>query len=129
LTMAAATTIVTNDMNTGGCSQQDVVITSIVSFNPNDETDTVYLPAGTFGVRDGAEFTPPYGTFTVADIGGGVLAVTGTAGAAVATGNTIDFDLTKLAAVTISGTDLTTATGVQQPVIVNSVVSLRINHA
>src|SRR5262249_48239381 len=63
---------------------------------------------------------PTYGSFTVATDG----TISGTTGALTASGNTIDFDLTQLAAVTIFGTDLKTAAGLQQTMEVPNVVSL-----
>jgi hypothetical protein len=66
-------------------------------------TDTLYLPAGTDTVGND---TNNYGSFTIGDNGSGSLVVTSTTGALVATGNTIHFDLTKLAAVTFYGNEV-----------------------
>jgi hypothetical protein len=124
LSKLAAATIFATDIKTAGGLQQGVAVVNVVSLRPEiTGPDTVYLPAGTFQVT---EFNGhAYGSVTVAATASGALAVTGTSGAAVATGNTIHFDLTKLAAVTVFGTDLKTAAGSQQQDVgVSEVVSL-----
>jgi hypothetical protein len=122
-TKLAAVTIYGTDLKTAAGVQQGVNVHNIVALVPGPATDTLYLPAGTFPV---ATYDGPgvYGYVTVADDGSGSLAVTGTSGAAVATGNTIHFDLTELAAVTIDGTDIKTAAGAQQGVNVHNVAPL-----
>src|SRR5262249_24557955 len=62
-----------------------------------------------------------YGGFTVASDG----TISGTTGALTASGNTIDFDVSKLAAVTVYATDLQTAAGWQQAVHLSRVVPFR----
>jgi hypothetical protein len=101
-------------------NQQDVQLEGFTS-NLRPEPDTVYIPACTVRLTPALN-NVSYGSFTVADDGFGSLVVTGTTGATVAAGNTIDFDLTKLAAVAIHGTDLTTAAGWQQSVQVQGFV-------
>jgi hypothetical protein len=118
LTKLAAVTVVGNDLTTAGGAQQNVKMADVDAF-PNS-TDTYYLPAGSFNEID-AVAEQVYGSFTVSANGSGGLGVSATGGAAVAAGNTIDFDLTKLAAVTVVGTDLTTAGGRFQAVTVPNV--------
>jgi hypothetical protein len=85
--------------------------------------DTVYIPACIVQLTNFGNGV--YGSFTVAANGSGALVVTGTAGAAVATDNhTIHFDLTKLAAVTIYGSDLKTVGGVQETVSADGYVPI-----
>jgi hypothetical protein len=125
-TKLAAVTIYGTDLHTDGGLQQAVNVWGFVGLpqNPLDSTDTVYFPAGTMQVTD-AYPLGTYGSFTVADNGSGSLAVTGASGAAVATDDhTIHFDRTKLAAVTIYGTDLKDAGGSQPPVNVRFFVGL-----
>jgi hypothetical protein len=125
LTKLAAVTVFGTDLQTAAGLQQIVVVETFVQLaHAGPGTDTVYVPAGTFSVTNGLPATGTYGTFTVADNGPGSLVVSGTTGAAVATGNTIHFDETKLAAVTIFGTDLKTAAGLQEQVNVAYVVYL-----
>jgi hypothetical protein len=126
LTKLAAVTIFGSDLHTDGGLQQAVNVQFFVAFRQDatDSLDTVYLPACTAQVTD---YFPlgVYGSFTVADDGSGALAVTGTSGAAVATdGHTIHFDRSKLAAVTIFGSDLHTDGGLQQAVNVRFFVGL-----
>jgi hypothetical protein len=121
----AAVTIYGTDLKTATGLQQHVAVFEVaklyVGSAGNQATDTVYLGAGTFSVTDTFPFST-YGGFTIAPDASGALAVTATSGAAVATGNTIHFDESKLAAVTIYGTDLTD--GLQQSVAVEEVVTL-----
>jgi hypothetical protein len=122
LTKLAAVTIFGTDLKTATGLRESVGVRFIdVQLSPGPGTDTVYLPAGTFRVVGAAG---DYGGITVSANSSGTLAVSATSGAAVATGNTIHFDLTKLAAVTVFGTDLKTAGGLQQAVGVDFVVAL-----
>jgi hypothetical protein len=121
LTQLAAVTMVWTDLKTAAGFQQGASIGSVVDFNPRGP-DTLYLPAGSYNVYLEAGVAPSYGTFTVGVNGSGALVVTATSGAAVATGNTIDFDLTKLAAVTMVWPDLKTAAGFQQGASIGFVV-------
>jgi hypothetical protein len=122
-TKLAAVTIYGGDLKTASGLQQSVNLYEVVGLAPrygDPAMETVYLGAGTFSVASDASI----GTFTVGADVSGALAVTSTSGAAVATGNTIHFDETKLAAVTIYGTDLKTADGLQQSLNLNEVVAL-----
>src|SRR5207237_4516136 len=94
LTKLAAVTIFGTDLQTAAGRQEQVGLANVVGVLL-PFTDTVYLPAGTFRAADG-NFTDVYGSFMVAANGSGALAVTGTSGAAVATGNTIHFNLCAL---------------------------------
>jgi hypothetical protein len=108
----AAVTVFASDLTDSAGSPQAVALAGISASFLRTSPDTFYIPACT------TQFIPAnggvYGTITVADNGSGTLAVTGTTGAAVSIGNTIHFDLSKLAAVTIYGTDLTTSVGQQE---------------
>jgi hypothetical protein len=73
--------------------------------------DTVYIPTGTYTLGNNGGGT--YGTFTVADNGPESFVVAGTTGALVASGNTINFDLSQMAAITINN-DLVTSSGFQE---------------
>jgi hypothetical protein len=124
LTKLAAVTIYASDIKTAAGQQQVVIVGNFVGLTAYPNTDTVYFPACTANVTP---FVGPgvYGGFTVGDNGSGSLIVTGTTGAAVATDDhTINFDLTKLAAVTIYGSDLKTAAARQQLVTVPNLVAL-----
>jgi CSLREA domain-containing protein len=122
LTKLAPVTIFGTDLKTAAGLQQSVGVPFVdVLISPGPGTDTVYLPAGTYRL---AEAAGDYGGITVSVNGSGTLAVSATSGAAVATGNTIHFDLTQLAAVTVFGTDLKTAGGLQQALGVDFVVGL-----
>jgi hypothetical protein len=121
LTQLAAVTMVWSDLKTAGSFQQGASIGSVVDSHGTG-TDTVYLPAGTYNVYLAGGVPPAYGSFTVSANASGVLGVTSSSGAAVATGNTIDFDLTKLAAVTMVWSDLKTADGFQQGASIGFVV-------
>jgi hypothetical protein len=119
LTKLAAVTIDAYELRTASGLQEQILVNPIASF-PGSGVDTFYLPAGTFDVTNGRQ-VGTYGTITVGDDGSGTLAVTATGGAAVATGNTIDFDLTKLAAVTVDGYALKTANGLPEQVHVDPI--------
>jgi hypothetical protein len=121
LTKLAAVTVVGTDLNTPQGSAQFWGVGNV--FPTFTGADTVYVPAGTFDLTVGSGAPPFYGSFTVSASGPGAFTITATTGAAVATGNTIDFDLTKLAAVTVAGTDLTTPQGSAQFVGVGNVVA------
>src|SRR5438552_4003230 len=82
----AAVTIFGTDLKTAAGLDQDVTIQLCIGFPRSATSDTVYAPATTVRVTDGAG-AGVYGTFTVAYNGSGSLVVTATAGAAVATGN------------------------------------------
>jgi len=94
--------VVGTDLKTAAGLQQQVNVLSVVRLFPElTGPDTVYLPTGTFQVTD-YDGVGVYGSFTVSVNGSGTLAVTATAGAAVATGNTIHFDLCDLNRVRIT---------------------------
>src|SRR5262249_44951054 len=86
LTKLAAVTIVGTDLKTASGLQQGVTVGEVVTLYPGPATDTVYLAAGTFPVEDDWPHGV-YGRVTVAANGSGALAVTGTSGAAAASGN------------------------------------------
>src|SRR5262249_15215926 len=119
LTRLGAVTVDTGDLTTAQGAQQFVEVGDVCQVLLRG-TDTVYLPAGTFSVTDAGSHV--YGGLTVSPNNSGSLAVTGTTGATIATGNTIDIDLTKLAAVTVNAAELKTASGLQQ---VSGIVPIR----
>src|SRR5205085_162857 len=102
LTQLAAVTVFGTDLKTViGSSQQNVSVSGVVSLYPGGSgTDNVYLPAGIYPVTDRSGNV--YGRFTVSATASGALAVTGTTGAAIATGNTIHLDPCKLERVQIT---------------------------
>jgi hypothetical protein len=121
-TKLAPVTIFASDLTTATGRQQGVNVRNF-AWLPNG-SDTIYFPSGTFNL---APFDGPgvYGSLTIGDNGTGSLVVTGASGAAVATDNhTIHFDLTKLAAVTVFGSDVKTANGQQEVVNVRNFVAL-----
>jgi hypothetical protein len=95
----AAVTVVGTDLESTGGHQPPVLVDNVVNLFTVG-TDTVYLPASTFPVTDFSGHV--YGSFTVAANSSGALVVTGASGAAIATGNTIDFDPCKLNRVQIT---------------------------
>jgi hypothetical protein len=113
LTKLAAVTVTASHLLTLGGIPEGIKIQDLVNFIPGRD-DTAYVPAGTFPLA--TPVNQAYGSFTVADNGTGTLVVTATSGAAVASGNRIDFDLTKLCAVTVGVSDLVTAGGLPQSV-------------
>jgi hypothetical protein len=126
-TKLAAVTVYASDLTDSAGNQELVQIPGITSyFRP--APDTVYVPACTFQFSPGIN-NVSYGSVTVADNGSGTLLVTSTTGAALAAGNTVHFDLTKLAAVTICGTDITTTGGLPENVQVSGIVPLPLHSA
>src|SRR5262245_38411687 len=112
-TVTSAVTVLGSHLHTAGGQpeQYRVVETGVVARGDDltfDASPGVYHLA----VADGAG---TYGSFTVASDG----TISSTTGAATASGTTIDFDLAKLAAVTVVGTDLKTAAGLQEYVNVD----------
>ncbi len=123
LTKLAAVTVNANDYHTASGLPENLVVQEVVGlpFSVSDRTDTVYLPAGTFGL-----ITPggALGFFTITSDNTGNFTVTGTTGAVTATGNVLDVDLTKLAPVLVRANDFHTAAGVPETVSVPNVVGL-----
>jgi hypothetical protein len=114
LTQLAAVTV--SPLLTAGGRAQGMDVHDIVNFHAAlSSPDTAYVPAGTYTLDSAGIYI--YGTFTVSD----QLAITGTTGALVAAGNTINFDLSQLAAVTVS--PLFTAGGLPQGHGIGNVVS------
>jgi hypothetical protein len=116
LTQLAAVTINAGDVRTASGAIEWSSIYGLTNQVGND--DTFYVPVGTYTVWNNAN---PFSTFTVAASGSGSLVVSGTTCVLVATGNTIDFDLTQLAAVTINAGDLTSPQGEPQLVALTPV--------
>jgi hypothetical protein len=109
-TVPSNITILASDLHTAGGVPQQVRLgeTGTVAYGNNF---TFNAAPGFYHLTDAA-CGGTYGSLTVATDG----TISGTTGALVASGSTIDFDLTKLAAVTVVGTDLKTAAGLQQQV-------------
>jgi hypothetical protein len=99
LTQLAAITINASDLTSPQGVPENVSIYYVT--NNQYYNDTFYLPTGTYSLTSQAGGFPAYGTFTAAQNGSGSFVVSATTGALVATGNTIDFNLTQLAAITI----------------------------
>jgi hypothetical protein len=114
-TQLAAITI--NDLtdSAGGLESVNLLGVEVGTLN---FAQTFYVPTGTYNLVNGSA-AAEYGSFTVATSGTGSFIVSGTTGAAVASGNTIGFDLTKLGAVTVFGTDLS----VTSPVILQGITT------
>jgi hypothetical protein len=122
LTRLAAVTVNGTDIKSGAGYQEPVDPQSYVDWRYGPFI--IYYPAGTVQCTNPSVGT--YGSFTVGDNGSGSLVVTGASGACVATdAHTIDFDLSKLAAITVNGTDIRTAAGQQEQVYVQSYVDWR----
>ncbi len=117
LTQLAAITINAGDLTSPQGMPENVSIYYIT--NNQYYNDTFYLPTGTYSLNSQAGGFPAYGTFTVAQNSSGSFVVSATTGALVANGNTIDFNLTQLAAITIQ--ELTDSTGVPEGVNVDGV--------
>jgi len=124
LSKLAAVTIFASDLMTATGRQPGVNVFSFVGMSYSPYVDTIYFPAGKFELNP-FDAGGHYGGLTIGDDGTGSLVVTGTSGAAVATDNhTIHFDLSKLAAVTVFGSDIKTANGQQQTLNLPNFVSL-----
>jgi hypothetical protein len=118
LTQLAAITINAGDLTSPQGMPEQVGIYFIT--NNQHYNDTFYLPTGTYSLNTLAVPTQPaFGTFTVAQDASGSFVVSATTGALVTTGNTIDFNLTQVAAITIH--ELTDSTGVPESVNVDGV--------
>src|SRR5262249_36331522 len=117
-TVPSSITVLASHLHTaGGLPEQVRVAETGTVANGNDFTFDA--APGVYHLTDHFP-SRVYGSFTDATDG----TIGGTTGALVASGSTIDFDLTKLAAVTIVGTDLKTAASSQQAVAVSEVVGL-----
>ena len=105
---------------------QPAILTGIGHINRGSlkGNTTFYVPDGTYSVRTENSGTiggrGTYGTFTVEDNGAGTSLLSGTTGAFAATGGDVHFDLSKLAEITVLGTDLITPAGRAQQVILGT---------
>ena len=115
LTQLAAVTA--SPLFTAGGRPETMWISNVVGLAPGT-SDTAYLPAGTYDLFNGANGLPSFGSFTVSP----QFTISGTSGALVATGNTIGFDLSQLAAVTVS--PLFTAGGHPETMWIDNIVGL-----
>ncbi len=115
-TVPAALTILGSHLLTSGGVQQAYAVDGITGVLRGDIT--VDVSPGTYSVLSGS--TQSYGTFTVS--GAGTLAATG---ALTAAGSAIDFDRTRLAAVTVKASDFVTLKGRAEFLYVENEVSFR----
>ena len=99
-TLPSSVTILGSDLHTAGGLPEFVGVAETGAAEGNGNNITFNAAPGIYHPtdRDGGD---TYGSFTVANDG----TISGTSGALAASGSTIDFDLSKLAAVTIFGTD------------------------
>src|SRR5262249_40802863 len=111
-TVSTSITVLASHLHTAG-GQAEYVLVAETGAGAKGNDFTFNAAPGVYHLID-YDGSGTYGSFTVASDG----TISGTTGALVASSSTIDFDLTKLAAVTIFGTDLKTAQGWQQGLIV-----------
>jgi hypothetical protein len=118
-TVPTAITVLGSHLRTAGGQPEYVRVAETGTGEGNGTDFTFDAAPGVYHLTD-ADGGGTYGSFNVANDG----TISGTTGAAAATGSTSDFDLTKLAAVTVNGTDIKTAAGQQEAVNIQNFVGV-----
>jgi len=118
-TVPSAVTVLASHLHTVGGVPEQVRVAETGALVGNGTNLTFDAAPGVYHL-DSGDHGVTWGSFTLASDG----TISSTTGALTASGSTIDFDLSKLAAVTIFGTDLQTAAGFQQAVSLNWVMEL-----
>src|SRR5262249_15744962 len=110
-TVPTSVTVLASNLHTVGGIPEPVPVAETGTPERNGVNVTFNAAPGIYPL-DSGNGGVTYGSFTLASDG----TISGTTGALTGSGSTVDFDLSKLAAVSIFGTDLKTAAGLQQHV-------------